>query len=65
VLVVKITMLEGRTDEQKEALHERVAAAAAEHLGQPIEEVRTVIYDVRPRHWGIAGRSVAARRQAS
>jgi 4-oxalocrotonate tautomerase len=61
LLVIKTTMMEGRTEAQKEALIRRVSEAAAEELGWPLEEVRMVIYEVKKRNWGIAGTSVAQK----
>jgi 4-oxalocrotonate tautomerase len=61
VLVIKTTMMEGRTSEQKEALILRLSETAADELGWPIEEVRMVIYEVSKNDWGIAGESVAKR----
>jgi 4-oxalocrotonate tautomerase len=59
VLVIKTTMMEGRTAEQKEALIRRISEAAAEELGWPLEEVRAVIYEVSKVDCGIAGSSAA------
>lgn len=61
MLVIKLTMMEGRTTEQKESLIRRFSEAAAEELGWPLEEVRMVIYEVSKEEWGIAGSSVAKR----
>ena len=61
MIVIKTTMMEGRTEEQKEGLIRRLSEAAADELGWPLEEVRVVIYEVPKRHWGIAGESVAER----
>ena len=61
MIVIKTTMMEGRTGEQKEALIRRLSEAAANELGWPIEEVRVVIYEVSKDDWGIAGESVAKR----
>lgn len=61
MLVIKTTMMEGRTMEQKEALIRRLSETAADELGWPLEEVRTVIYEVSKNDWGIAGESVAKR----
>ena len=62
MLVLKITMAQGRTPEQKEALIAQLSRAAAEHLDWPLEEVRVAIYEVGDYEWGIGGRSLAARR---
>lgn len=61
MLVIKTTMMEGRTAGQKESLIRRLSEAAAEELGWPLEEVRVVIYEVPKQHWGIAGESAARR----
>ncbi len=61
MLVVKVTMMEGRTAEQKEALIRRFSEAASEELGWPLGETRVVIYEVSKQEWGIAGESVAKR----
>lgn len=61
MLVIKTTMMEGRTAEQKEALIRRLSEVAAEELGWPVEDVRVVIYEVTKQDWGIAGSSVSER----
>ncbi len=63
VYVLKVTMMEGRTAEQKDELISRLSEAAAEHLGWPLEEVRVAIYEVSKHEWGIGGRSVAQRQK--
>lgn len=62
MLVLKITMAQGRTPEQKEALIAQLSQAAASQLDWPLEEVRVAIYEVGEYEWGIGGRSIAARR---
>ena len=63
MLVLKVTMSQGRTPEQKEALIAQLSQAAATSLDWPLEEVRVAIYEVGDDEWGIGGRSVAARRR--
>ncbi|HEY8346789.1 MAG TPA: 2-hydroxymuconate tautomerase family protein [Symbiobacteriaceae bacterium] len=66
MLVLRVTMLEGRTTEQKEALMARLSEAAARHLGAPLEEVRLVIHEVSVGHWGVGGKPLipdAGRRE--
>jgi 4-oxalocrotonate tautomerase len=63
MLVLKVTMAQGRTPEQKEALIAQLSRAAAKHLDWPLEEVRVAIYEVGDYEWGIGGRSIAARRK--
>lgn len=50
-----IHIIEGRTEEQKRAVIEKVTAALVEALGAPKENVRVWINDVPKENWGIAG----------
>ena len=50
-------MLEGRTEEQKRAVIEKVTQALHEAIGAPKEKVRVWIYDVPKENWGIAGQT--------
>jgi 4-oxalocrotonate tautomerase len=65
MLVVRMTLLAGRDERQIEALHAQLAAAAAEELGWPLAEVRTLIHELPASRWGAGGRSLAARREAA
>ncbi len=51
----QIYMIEGRTEEQKRAVIEKVTAALVEATGSPIANVRVWIQDVPKENWGIAG----------
>jgi 4-oxalocrotonate tautomerase len=51
----QIFMIEGRTEEQKRAVIEKVSAALVEATGTPIANVRVWIQDVPKANWGIAG----------
>jgi 4-oxalocrotonate tautomerase len=51
----QIYMIEGRTEEQKRAVIEKVTAALVEASGTPIANVRVWIQDVPKENWGIAG----------
>lgn len=53
----QIYMIEGRTEEQKRAVIEKVSAALVEATGTPIANVRVWIQDVPKENWGIAGTS--------
>lgn len=55
----QIYMIEGRTDEQKKALIEKVTAAINEAVGAPVENIRVWIHDVPKTQWGIAGKTAA------
>jgi 4-oxalocrotonate tautomerase len=64
MLIVEITLTEGRSPERKEQLHAALAANAAGALGWDRDDVRTVIREVPLAHWGVGGRSFAAREAA-
>ncbi|MFZ2327013.1 MAG: 2-hydroxymuconate tautomerase [Rhodoferax sp.] len=51
----QIYMLEGRTEDQKRAVIEKVSAALVEATGAPLANVRVWIQDVPKENWGIAG----------
>jgi 4-oxalocrotonate tautomerase len=56
----QIYILEGRTEEQKRAVIEKVTQALVEAVGAPKENVRVWIHDVPTENWGIAGVSAKA-----
>ena len=51
----QIYLMEGRTEDQKRAVIEKVTAALVEAIGAPKENVRVWIQDVPKTNWGIAG----------
>jgi 4-oxalocrotonate tautomerase len=53
--LVQVTMIAGRTVEQKHALIAAVSKAVSDSLDTPIERVRVAIYEVSPDEWGIGG----------
>ena len=53
----QIHIIEGRTDEQKRAVIEKVTAALVEAVGAPIETVRVLITEVPKSQWGIGGKT--------
>jgi 4-oxalocrotonate tautomerase len=53
----QIYLMEGRTEEQKRAVIEKVTQALVEAVGAPKDSVRILIHDVPKESWGIAGRS--------
>ncbi len=54
----QVYMIEGRTEDQKRAVIEKVTAALVEAVGAPKESVRVWIQEVPKTNWGIAGVSV-------
>lgn len=63
--LIQITMIEGRTDEQKEDLILEVSHTVSNVLNAPIDSVRVCINEVPNNHWGIAGESVRKRQSKS
>ena len=53
----QIHIMEGRTEEQKRAVIEKVTAALVEAVGVPIETVRGLITEVPKSQWGIGGKT--------
>ncbi|WP_280188731.1 2-hydroxymuconate tautomerase [Delftia sp. PS-11] len=51
----QIHMIEGRTEEQKKAVIEKVTDALHEAVGVPRENIRVWIHEVPRENWGIAG----------
>jgi 4-oxalocrotonate tautomerase len=51
----QIYLMEGRTEDQKRAVIEKVTAALVEAVGAPKENVRVWIQEVPKANWGIAG----------
>ncbi len=53
----QIHMIQGRTEEQKRAVLEKVTQALVEATGAPRESVRVWIQEIPKDCWGIAGQS--------
>lgn len=53
----QIYMIEGRTEDQKRAVIEKVTAALVEAVNAPVETVRVWITEVPKTQWGIAGKT--------
>ncbi|AXF57216.1 2-hydroxymuconate tautomerase [Salicibibacter kimchii] len=60
---IQINVLEGRSSEQKERMIREVTDLASDVLEAPTENVRVMINEMAPEHWGIAGESVKKRNQ--
>ena len=61
--LIQINIVEGRSPEKKERLIREVSDLVAEVLEAPVENVRVMIQEMSPEHWGIAGESVKKRAQ--
>ncbi|WP_082232623.1 2-hydroxymuconate tautomerase [Halobacillus massiliensis] len=54
--IITVQLLEGRTDEQKKALVERVTDAVTETTGARQEAVTVVIEEMKKQNYGVAGK---------
>ena len=59
---IQVTILEGRTVEQKHDLIRRLTDATAEALGGDPGRIRVAIYEVDGDDWGIGGVPVSVLR---
>ena len=65
--IVHIDLMEGRPPERLEALIRDVSQTVATSLEAPLENVRVIVNEMRPHHFGIGGRphsQVAAERRS-
>jgi len=53
--LAEITMVEGRTPEQKKRLLKEVTEAIHNSVGAPLEAIRVVIREVPAAHWAVGG----------
>ncbi len=56
--LAQIYMIQGRTDEQKKAVIEKVTQAIAEAVSVPPERVRVIIQDIPNTQWGVGGKTI-------
>ncbi|MCM3026842.1 4-oxalocrotonate tautomerase [Bacillus safensis] len=57
--IITVTMLEGRTDEQKKALVEKVTDAVIETTGAEAEKVSIIIEEMKKEHFAVAGKRIS------
>jgi len=55
VPIVEITRIEGRSDEAKAQLMQKVADAIHEAIESPKETIRIIIRETPPQHWSVGG----------
>jgi len=55
VVVLRVTLLEGRPLDKKRELVRRLTEMAARVLGEPEEEVRVILSEVRRDQWAAGG----------
>ncbi|MEH7073621.1 2-hydroxymuconate tautomerase [Neobacillus drentensis] len=61
---IQINIVKGRSPEKKERLIREVSDLVSEVLEAPIQNVRVMINEMEPEHWGIAGESIKKRNEA-
>lgn len=61
--LIQINIIEGRSAEKKERLIREITNTVSEVLEAPVENVRVMIQEMPPEHWGIAGQSVKKRNE--
>ena len=55
--LVQVTMIEGRSQEKKDALIREVTDAVARTADAAPETIRVILYEVPAGSWGVAGQS--------
>lgn len=58
--LVQVTLVEGRSPEQRAALIREVTAAVVRTTAMAPERVRVVLYEVAAEDWGVGGVTKAA-----
>ena len=53
--LVEVHLMEGRTEEQKEALLKAITAAVHESIQAPLSTIRVWIDEFPPKHYMVAG----------
>jgi 4-oxalocrotonate tautomerase len=58
--IIQVNLMEGRSDELKEALIAALTEATVQSIGAPRESVRVLLNEMPKTHWGIGGKSAKA-----
>ncbi|ADC49493.1 4-oxalocrotonate tautomerase [Alkalihalophilus pseudofirmus OF4] len=57
--IVTVQLLEGRTDDQKRALVEKVTDAVSETTGAPAERISVIIDEMKPTNFAVNGKRLS------
>jgi len=60
--LIQVTMVEGRSTEQKHDLIRNLSHSMSETLGVPLERIRVAIYEITADEWGIGGEPFSVAR---
>lgn len=63
--LIQVTIMEGRSQDQKEAFFQDVTLLAAKHFEVKPEQVRVLVNEIPSTHWAIGGESVSKKRARS
>jgi len=55
--IVQVFLIEGRSDEMKKSLIEKITTAVVDSGCGPVEAVRVLIQELPSKQWGIAGKT--------
>jgi len=53
--IIQITLIAGRSDDQKKAMYHAVTEAVHQTIGAPKESIRIMVNEVPPVHFAVAG----------
>ena len=53
--IVEVTLIEGRSKEQKRARVKEVTDAVVSSIGAPIEAVRVIVREIPPENFAVGG----------
>jgi 4-oxalocrotonate tautomerase len=62
---IQISLIEGRTKEEKAALIKEVSEAAMRTVNSTPDNTRVVIYEVTADEWGVGGQTVTEMRKGN
>jgi 4-oxalocrotonate tautomerase len=62
---IQVTMLEGRTVEQKHELMRRLTEVTADVLGGDTQRIRVALYEVNADEWAVGGVPMSVLRPSS
>lgn len=58
--LIQVTLIEGRSADQKAALIHQLTEAAVHAIQAPRDSVRVILHEVPAAHWGVGGMAKSA-----
>ncbi|MDG2174621.1 MAG: tautomerase family protein [Gammaproteobacteria bacterium] len=62
--IINISMVEGRSAEQKEAMGQAITRVVQETIGAPLDTIKIVINEIPPELWFSNGVSIQSRHES-